>query len=506
MLLIYPPVAKPCEPPAGIARLAGVLRENNIACSLVDMNMECLYYLLNQPQNPEDTWGRRAYKNVAANLEVMRTAPLYDSLDRYKRAAADLNRVIDTVGKSHGVSISLVNYQDPEISPLISKDLLRCASVPEKNIYYPYFSSRLASLIETQSPKMIGFSINYLSQAASAFSMIGYVKKLYPQLPIVAGGGLITSWMRNDHWENPFEDIVDHLVAGPGEEKLLRLYGVENFSLDSPPSYEGLELSQYLSPGFILPYAASSGCYWNKCAFCPEKAEGNPYMSISPDRVGTEIQHLCSQNNPALIHFLDNAISPALMRYMAANPPGADWYGFARVGRELEDEEFCRDLRKSGCLMLKLGLESGDQNILDKMCKGISLEMVSRALIALRKAGIATYVYILFGTPSESIDEARRTLEFIVRHKDEIGFLNLAVFNMPINSPEAGMMALNSFYEGDLGLYTDFDHPRGWNRQEIRKFLDQEVKRHPAVAEILRRDPPFFTSNHASFFVNTFLK
>ena len=245
MLLIYPPVAKPCEPPAGIARLAGVLRENNIACSLVDMNMECLYYLLNQPQNPEDTWGRRAYKNVAANLEVMRTAPLYDSLDRYKRAAADLNRVIDTVGKSHGVSISLVNYQDPEISPLISKDLLRCASVPEKNIYYPYFSSRLASLIETQSPKMIGFSINYLSQAASAFSMIGYVKKLYPQLPIVAGGGLITSWMRNDHWENPFEDIVDHLVAGPGEEKLLRLYGVENFSLDSPPSYEGLELSQY---------------------------------------------------------------------------------------------------------------------------------------------------------------------------------------------------------------------------------------------------------------------
>ena len=40
MLLIYPPVAKPCEPPAGLAYLAGALRGNDLPCTLLDANLE----------------------------------------------------------------------------------------------------------------------------------------------------------------------------------------------------------------------------------------------------------------------------------------------------------------------------------------------------------------------------------------------------------------------------------------------------------------------------------
>ena len=57
--------------------------------------------------------------------------------------------------------------------------------------------------------------------------------------------------------------------------------------------------------------------------------------------------------------------------------------------------------------MLKLGIESGDQKVLERMEKGIDLDVASRALKALREAGIATYVYLLFGTPGESRQEAR---------------------------------------------------------------------------------------------------
>ncbi|HWI41616.1 MAG TPA: radical SAM protein, partial [Verrucomicrobiae bacterium] len=48
-------------------------------------------------------------------------------------------------------------------------------------------------------------------------------------------------------------------------------------------------------------------------------------------------------------------------------------------------------------------------------------------------------------------------------------------------------------------LYTSFRHPRGWDRPQVRRFL-AEFRRHPAVARILRNDPPLFTSNHAPFF------
>jgi hypothetical protein len=48
------------------------------------------------------------------------------------------------------------------------------------------------------------------------------------------------------------------------------------------------------------------------------------------------------------------------------------------------------------------------------MAKGIDLAMVAEALAALKTAGIGTYVYLLFGTPSESIRQARHTLDFVV--------------------------------------------------------------------------------------------
>ncbi len=105
-----------------------------------------------------------------------------------------------------------------------------------------------------------------------------------------------------------------------------------------------------------------------------------------------------------------------------------------------------------------------------------------------------------FGTPQETIAEARRTLEFTVRHSEEISFLNLALFNLPLHGEGISNLITEKFSEGDLSLYTGFHHPSGWNRGKVRQFLDKEFKRDPAVAEILRRDPPIFASNHAPFF------
>jgi radical SAM superfamily enzyme YgiQ (UPF0313 family) len=204
---------------------------------------------------------------------------------------------------------------------------------------------------------------------------------------------------------------------------------------------------------------------------------------------------------PDLVHFLDNAISTVMLKRLASNPLGVPWYGFARISPLLMDYEFCAALRKSGCVMLKLGLESGDQRVLDRMNKGIDIDTASLVLKTLKRAGISTYVYLIFGTPAETLPAARKTLEFVVTHKEEIGFLNVAIFNMPLCSAEAGNYETRSFYEGDLSLYTDFVHPHGWNRKEVRLFLENEFKKHRAVSEIVQKDPPLFTSNHAPFFL-----
>lgn len=501
LLLIYPPLAKNCEPPAGIAKLAGFLRGNDVGCATIDANRKGLDYLLGLDVHKTDTWSTRAQKNLDANVTGLQHSYVYTNFDRYKRAVADVNRVLAGVGEAHGLELSLANYQD-QSSPVQSDHLLRAAREYKKNLFYPFFKESIRPTIAQEQPDFIGISITYLSQAIPAFGLIGFIRARFPGVKIILGGGLITSWMRSPLWKNPFGGLVDDCIAGPGEQSLLNMVtGEKKVGKPAPPEYDCVD---YLAPGFILPYAASSGCYWNKCLFCPETAEDTPYLPLSPEQVLADLQGLRARHKPILIHFLDNAVSPALMKALVENPPEVPWYGFARVSPLLADEAFCRSLRRSGCVMLKLGIESGDQHVLNQMNKGIELEMVSQVLRALKSADILTYVYLLFGTPSEDEASATRTMEFTAHHHDAIGFLNLAVFNLPLAGPEASTLAVNEFYRGDLSLYTDFSHPKGWSRRKIRTFLSKKFKRHPAIGPIIQRDPPFFTSNHAPLFHPSF--
>lgn len=506
MLLIYPPVAKPCEPPAGIAKLAGALKGRGVKFSVLDASLEALLYLLEHAvvrlKSIDDRWTARSIRNMKANLEALKGPGLFGNLDRYKRAVADINRALEASAADMGVVLGLANYQHGSFSPVRSSDLLSAAERPEDNPFYQYFRTRLLPMLEKERPSMIGISLNYLSQALCAFAMIGFLRKEFPGLRLVMGGGLVTSWMKRPGWRNPFDGLIDYLVSGPGEHELLCILGLQDLPLGHiTPDYSALPVDNYLSPGFILPYSAACGCFWNKCSFCPEKVEANPYVPVPTGQVLSDLRGLILKTNPVLLHLLDNAVSPGLMEALAQFPPGVPWYGFARIDHKLADMDFCRALRRSGCVMLKLGLESGDQGVLDRMGKGITLDTASTVLKNLRHAGIAAYVYLLFGTPTEGHVEALKTMDFTVRHSETITFLNLAVFNMPVNRESSAEFQTSRFYEGDLSLYTDFAHPGGWGRKQVRRFLDLEFRRHPAIAEIIRRDPPVFTSNHAPFFL-----
>jgi len=500
MLLVHPPVVKPCEAPAGVAKLAGALKYHSIPCSVLDANLEGLLSLLDRAPSRHDTWTKVACRRLPGNLELLTSREGYENFDRYKRAVMGVNRMLETAARSKDIRLSLANYTDQKLSPLRSADLIRAWKNPEENLFYAYFSERLLGLLETHEPKVVGLSLNYLSQALCTFAMAGFLKQQSANLKVILGGGLITSWMSRPDWQNPFEGLVDLMVSGPGEKALLSFAGLSGKSAPVVPEYGDFPCENYFAPGFILPYSASSGCYWGKCSFCPENAEGNTFRPLPVQQVVRDLRVLSEKRKPVLIHFLDNAMSPALLKILSEQPPGAPWYGFARITRELKERDFCDALKRCGCRMLKLGLESGDQEVLDSLRKGIDLSIASAALKALKRAGIATYVYLLFGTPAESPEAAERTLEFTVKHSDAIDFLNLAIFNMPVHSEQSEQFAARDFYEGDLSLYKDFLHPRGWHRSAVRHFLDRKFKRHPAVGAILRRDPPFFTSNHAPFF------
>jgi hypothetical protein len=500
-LLINPPLVKPSEPPPGIARLAGALEAGGVSCTVLDANIEGILHLLHGPvdDSGNDTWTRRARRHLPKALKELQTPETFKNHDRYRRAVMDINRVLQLAARSSGVSLSLADYHDEHLSPVRSADCLRSFANPETNPFYSYFEERIPPLLDEARPDVVGLSLNFLSQALTTFALAGYIRRIDPGLKIIVGGGLATSWKRSPAWSDPFRDVIDLWVDGPGEGTLPGLFGKSAGDRLFPPRYKGFPLHRYLSPGPVLPYDASRGCWWLNCSFCPERAEGNRYRPVPPETVTNDLRKLVDDHDPALIHLVDNALSPALLRELVKTPPGAPWYGFARFTADLDDPAFCRELKRAGCAMLKLGLESGSPAVLEKLGKGIDLDQASRTLAYLKEAGIAAYVYLLFGTPEETIDDAEKTKDFVARHARNIGFLNLAIFNLPAWSDEARTLGCGSFYEGDLVLYRTFVHPRGWNRRQVRQFIDKELRRHPAIAEIIRRDPPFFTSNHAAF-------
>ncbi len=488
-----------------MARLTGALKSHSIPCMVLDGNLEGLMYLINSPSEGNDTETKRAEKGRIQTLSLLTSPKGYSNFDTYKSHIKRLNRLLTKSSFNRGHEISMVNYQDKTLLPVRSGDLKYAAQHFTENPFSSWFKKRIPEILEKAESggipvTHIGLSVTFLSQALTAFSISGFIRKFYPELNIIWGGGLITSWKEAaiDTGLFPDEDIV---ITGAGEKPLLELFGIDTRENFYTPDYSFAIHKGYIAPGFILSYNTSVSCPWKKCTFCPETYEDNPYLQEGYSKAAGELKILVSRYNPVLIHLTDSEISPSMLKALASDPPGAPWYGFCRFTKILTDFHFCRTLAESGCRMLSLGLESADKEVLKAMNKGINIDEIPLILENLKSCGIGTYVYVLFGTPTESRDSALRTRDFVASQARNIDFLNAAVFNLPVKSPQAAFLDTGAFYEGDLSLYTRFNHPKGWSRKNVRVFLKNDFSAEPEIRRILNNVPPVFDSSHAPFFV-----
>ena len=154
MLIVHPPLTKPCEPPAALAYLSAALAAHGHSCTICDMNIEGLHFLFNTARPAEDTWSKRAYKHLQQNISALQTRATYTNADRYRRAVADSNRILEIAGKEFGLQLSLANYQDDTKSPLKSEDLRLAGQEYATNIFFPYFSRRLEELLATDNSRL----------------------------------------------------------------------------------------------------------------------------------------------------------------------------------------------------------------------------------------------------------------------------------------------------------------------------------------------------------------
>lgn len=504
LVLIHPPVSLPCEPPPGLALLAGRLRAAGARVEVMDASVEALHTMLTEvpDEAAEDIAGQRALGHRRRALDQLRGPEAYRNMDRHRSAVDTLRRVLALAARGAGARVDLGDFQDRTLSPFFHEHLLEAVGVPGRWPFARYLRD-LAQEVAAMSPRAVGLSINYLHQALPALALAGALREvLGDDTPILAGGGLVTCW-RGRLEPGALGPAVDRLVFGDGTEALLELLGLDGAQPAveaARPDFSWVRRERYLSPGLVATMTTSEGCFWGRCRYCPEAELRRSPALHHGEALPVVMDEVYQKSGACLMHLTDSAVPPASLELLARRPWTTPWYGFTRFHPVLTRPDFCRDLRRSGCVMLQLGLESGSPKVLQRLNKGINLRQASEALAALAGAGIAVYLYVMFGTPGEDRGDARQTLRFVAEHAPHVGFLNTSLLNLPLSSPQEDDLARRP-YPGapDLSLYEEFSHTDGWDRRAARQFLEREFARHPQVAPILRRTPAVFGANHAPF-------
>ncbi|HEY5673670.1 MAG TPA: radical SAM protein [Malonomonas sp.] len=529
-LLIQPPALKASEPPLALAILRASLQQQGCRAEVLDANLGAYLYLLDGERLAQlagaqpATFVKRALRHREDSLRQLRSLSIGKSFARYSTAIGYLNQLLALwCPDGGGERLTLGDYQHNAYSMFNPADLELFASGQSRTLFHDYFVTELLPQVARLAPASVAISINYLHQVFPAFELAGLLKVRFPQLPIIAGGGLITSWQEPLRSTQLRFSVFDHVVFGPGEAPIAAVIkgqaGGNYFLNDAAqlsfgPDFAFAELSAYLSPEPVLPVSSSRGCYWQNCLFCPEAtAPVHPFATTAVKGFPALLRQLQRQYGVRTFHLTDNAIPVNILNILAGQAAvmgGLNWFGFVRFEAALEDAAFARQLAVSGCRMLQLGLESGSQQVLDRLEKGVQLASAEKILQNLAAAGIASYVYIMLGTPGETQQDAELTRDFLLKHADNIGFLNLSIMNLPRSS---GLLDDPQHYgitaaklrdaDGPLGLYQEFQTSGDWDRGAARRFLDKRLLGSPIIRAIVNRTPPMFTSNHAVFFTST---
>lgn len=154
----------------------------------------------------------------------------------------------------------------------------------------------------------------------------------------------------------------------------------------------------------------------NQCAFCRYPVLEGPHTLADLATVEKELDDLHSIGVTHIVFVDDTFNIPPdrfkdLCRMMIRKKYGFRWLSYFRCANA--DEEAFDLAAESGAMMLFLGIEAGDQRILDGMNKNATVEQYHRGIQELKKRGIDTYASTMIGFPGETEQTARNTMRFI---------------------------------------------------------------------------------------------
>jgi radical SAM superfamily enzyme YgiQ (UPF0313 family) len=188
------------------------------------------------------------------------------------------------------------------------------------------------------------------------------------------------------------------------------------------PAWDLVPLASYSLPLVNRPYVlveTSRGCPY-ACDFCVAPIhQGHKFRERSAKALVDEIERGYREFGIDFFYLWGDTVTLNVKSFsafceelIARNLP-IRWFGNARADN-LTDPAFVHRLRKAGCWMLAMGIETESEDIRKNMVKRLERQKIRLAIDNMRDAGIRSFAFFIFGYPGESLATINQTIEYAI--------------------------------------------------------------------------------------------
>lgn len=183
----------------------------------------------------------------------------------------------------------------------------------------------------------------------------------------------------------------------------------------------------------------SRGCPY-KCCFCIRSHLDDFIRFREPANVVDEIEYLMDRFNVREINIRNDTVTvkrshiTGICTEIINRGLDVRWQGPTRI--DCVDREILTLMKRAGCHTLRYGIESGNQDVLDRMGKGITLDRIRETVAWTREAGIEIMAYFMVGYIDETPETMTDTINF-ARELDPDG----AIFSIGTPLPNTELFA-----------------------------------------------------------------
>jgi len=189
------------------------------------------------------------------------------------------------------------------------------------------------------------------------------------------------------------------------------------------PAWDLLTLDRYALPLVNKRYViveTSRGCPYT-CDFCVAPIhQGHKFRERSAKSLVDEIERTHRELGVDFFYLWGDTVTLNVKTFsafceelIARNLP-IQWFGNARADN-LTDPAFVHRLKRSGCWMLALGIESESDAVRKDMVKRLERQKIQAAFKNMRDAGIRSFAFFIFGYPGETRQSMDQTIEYAIQ-------------------------------------------------------------------------------------------